>query len=143
MSLCFIGKSTLVLSLLAAATFSYAKSGDQIPCPSISTIQQASSKLNDVVKLFNGNYVVDTSAPAFKENENNWYLMTGIIAANTPEEALTTAKDVVQKISAQIDKNARDLDHHVFYCRYGHGDVVAVTGDIFSTSSFKTLFNKR
>ena len=120
--------SSLLLSMLVATTFAYAKTGDtKIPCPAITTIQQAASKVDTAVQYKKG-YLVFTSKEAF--NESNFAGVVGVkdVIAKTVSEAVAKGKVAIQNASVKNQDYAIEFQQNLFVCRYGTSDVIAIGG---------------
>lgn len=120
--------SGLLLSMLAATTFAYAKtSGSKIPCPAINTIQQAATKI-DTAMDYKGAYLVYTSTAAFNESNLPWIVGVKGVAAKTIEEAVAKGKVAVQNTSVRNQEFAIEFQPNLFVCRYGKSDILAIGG---------------
>lgn len=124
MSFRLITASCLALSVISSGAFA---ANEKIPCPDVTTVQLSSDKI-DVAEKYGTAYVAYTSDIAFKEGTHSWYVGAANISAASADEALEAGKDLVQNISFKKNENAIKQDEF-FYCLYGNGDVVAVTGN--------------
>lgn len=126
MSLRFIGKNILTLTLLATATIGYAKTHvGKILCPPINAIQQASQKLDNVMPLA-GKYIISASIP-INAVDRLWYISIGDVNATSCNEALIMAKETLQKASIQQVYATSIDDGDFFSCSYGPGNIQAAT----------------
>jgi hypothetical protein len=134
MEFTFIKKTGFVLSLLATVTLAHAgahnaaMNNDKIPCPQLSDVQQAASKL-DATEQTQGMYIAYTSQPVFHQSELPWFVGLGV-NATTAEEALLKGKETVQNIHSRMNEYAYETAENQFVCLYQPGNVVAVAGDI-------------
>lgn len=141
MFLGFLGKSSLVLSLLVTS-LAYAKTGeDQIPCPSILSVQQTANKIDKVYYKVNLDYSVGSSTVVIKENDLSWFVGVNNITTKSPFEAILVAKKTVQEIRGGTTNSIQF--NNLYFCFYNPGEVVAVggldvNGNNFNPAMFKS-----
>jgi len=142
MSFRLIAKSSLALALFAATSFAYAKtSNNEILCPAVTTIQQASAKIN-ATEVSDDSYVAYTSSPAFYASNLPWYIGVSITAQSVAE-ALTKGKEVVRNINAKAYEYALPLGGgNNFICVYQPGLVVAIGGELSGNLNSKLALFK-
>jgi len=145
MSRMFIGKTTLIASLLTAATFAFAQdprqeppkgqnpTAAQIPCPSLALMQQSADRLDTIWhdQKEKSAYVAYSSRVAFEQNKNPWYVAVIVPTAKSSEEAMTAAKQNLKGVSIAKSDYAEESQYNskVSYCIYGaKEDIIAYTG---------------
>lgn len=119
MTLKLIGKMSLVASLLAVSSVSFADTTDPITCPSISSIQQSANKLDSVYQYDKSAYFVYTSQIAFNENTKDWQVGAAVITKKA-KDALKTAQKNVKTVNQQQNKIAEISEGGtIAVCKYG------------------------
>ena len=124
MSLRFIAKVVLSFFLLTTSYAYAAVNNIKITCPSVSTVQQSSQKINNAVK-FDESYIALTSSPAFDKNGMQWRIEVALNATSR-KEAIALGKKAVEQISFSEQKYATDPGNGAYYCAYGPDKLAAV-----------------
>lgn len=132
--------TNLLVSSMLCSNLAWAQPLKEIPCPQISSIQNAASKL-DSIGDFNGLTYVWTSSPAITENNHNWSIATlfkkGSISEN---EIIPFAQEQVRGINSLEEPNAEE--DTLYVCYYGPANVVALTGQVELTPQFFDLYRR-
>lgn len=122
--------SFIALSFLATSI--YASNTREIPCPSLSTIQQAAQKIDVAEKdgcldCPQTTYVAFTSNyDAFKENGFSWSVGVSHLKMNSEKEAVIAGKEMAKNASFQVNSYAVYTGLGSYICEYGPGDVHAL-----------------
>ena len=92
----------------------------------------------DTAEKYGAGYVAYSSNVAFNEKDRPWYVGAANLSADTTEAALVAGKETVKNISYKKNEVAMK-NEGFYYCLYGNGDVVAITGD-FGTRARGMMF---
>ncbi|MBA3660544.1 MAG: hypothetical protein H0W64_02335 [Gammaproteobacteria bacterium] len=135
------------LLLLAVTSFSYAGAGDdKIPCPSVSTIQQAANKIDTAGRNDTG-YVANSSKPAFSTSHYAWVVSVYGLEVCFPNEAniIARGKEVIHQTTTINAPYATRFSDTVVFCTYGPADVMAVGfyKDSYALPNFTAMKFKR
>src|SRR5579862_8462414 len=101
----------LMISLLALAmnTVVWANVNEEINCPSIDTIHQYASLIQDAsFSQINHAYVASTGQSVFKDNNVYWDLQSRGIIANNVAEAIEIAQKRAATVSQMLFETAKE-----------------------------------
>lgn len=110
-------RNIILSASLIATSVSYGQSQDATSCPSVTTIQQASYKMDRTQPVEGSSgvlYYVYSSTPAFFENGKAWYIGINYVLAHNPNEAVTEAQKIIQKTISQTTPTTQPFN----YCLY-------------------------
>ncbi|MBA3662061.1 MAG: hypothetical protein H0W64_10055 [Gammaproteobacteria bacterium] len=128
MALRFIKTISVLLSLMSASTIVFA-SPKTIPCPPLTSIQQAAQSMDLALRQDDGTYYVGRRyhQRSFENEHALWHVSVDSILAKSEVEAITLGKEILKNVSFKKNETATEGHANKLYlCQYGRGNISAL-----------------
>lgn len=124
---------TFIFTLLLATS---SQAGNYVQCPSINAIKDCKYKLNRVDSLGNYQFNVSTSTDVILKGGRYWSVAVINVAAKTPDDALSSASQSIDKMVTQVNEEAVEFNVNtgfpMYVCYYAPGFSIAFSGNDIS-----------